>query len=216
MIDLHMHSLLSDGVLIPSELIRRAKVAGYTGMAITDHADESNIEQLISQLGAVCNAYSRKAGITVLYGVEITHVPPARIKGLVDRARKLGAKIVVGHGETLSEPVEPGTNRAYIMAGVDILAHPGLIGAADCALAAKKSVHLEITGRAGHSLANGHVAALARKHKAALVLNTDTHSPGDMITDAKAASIAAGAGITKEEFRRIRNNAKKILENAAS
>ncbi|MEK7309147.1 MAG: PHP domain-containing protein, partial [Nitrospirota bacterium] len=29
MIDLHTHSLLSDGVLLPSELIRRAYVIGY-------------------------------------------------------------------------------------------------------------------------------------------------------------------------------------------
>ena len=216
MIDLHMHTLMSDGVLIPSELIRRARVAGYDGMAITDHADESNVEQLISQLSAVCSEYSGKSGIKVLYGVELTHVSPSRIPRLVERARKLGAQIIIGHGETLSEPVEPGTNGAYIKARVDILAHPGLIGSDECALAAKNNVMLEITSRAGHSLSNGHVALMARKHKAKLVLNTDTHSPGDLITDAQAGRVAAGAGITKEEFRRIRENAKKILKKTAA
>jgi predicted metal-dependent phosphoesterase TrpH len=29
MIDLHTHSFLSDGELLPSELVRRAKVKGY-------------------------------------------------------------------------------------------------------------------------------------------------------------------------------------------
>ena len=33
-------------------------------------------------------------------------------------SRELGAKIVVVHGETVAEPVEPGNNRAAIEAGV--------------------------------------------------------------------------------------------------
>ena len=37
MIDLHTHSFFSDGVLSPSELIRRAVVKGYKAIAITDH-----------------------------------------------------------------------------------------------------------------------------------------------------------------------------------
>ena len=35
MIDLHTHSTFSDGELIPAELIRRAKVAGYRAMILT-------------------------------------------------------------------------------------------------------------------------------------------------------------------------------------
>jgi Histidinol phosphatase and related hydrolases of the PHP family len=41
MIDLHTHSIFSDGELIPAELTRRAAVAGYRAMAITDHGDFS-------------------------------------------------------------------------------------------------------------------------------------------------------------------------------
>ncbi|MFH0911657.1 MAG: PHP domain-containing protein, partial [Planctomycetota bacterium] len=37
MIDLHTHTILSDGELGPAELIRRAEVAGYRALAITDH-----------------------------------------------------------------------------------------------------------------------------------------------------------------------------------
>jgi len=37
MIDLHTHSLFSDGELIPSELVSRAAAAGYRAIAITDH-----------------------------------------------------------------------------------------------------------------------------------------------------------------------------------
>ena len=48
------------------------------------------------------------------------------------RARALGAQIVLVHGETIVEPVPPGTNHQAIEAGVDILAHPGLISGGGC------------------------------------------------------------------------------------
>ncbi len=48
MIDLHTHSSFSDGELIPSELVRRAFVLGYTAIAITDHVDYTNIEHILS------------------------------------------------------------------------------------------------------------------------------------------------------------------------
>ena len=37
MYDFHTHTFLSDGVLSPMELIRRAHVRGYRAMAVTDH-----------------------------------------------------------------------------------------------------------------------------------------------------------------------------------
>ena len=43
MIDLHTHTFFSDGGLLPSELARRARIAGYQALAFTDHADVSNI-----------------------------------------------------------------------------------------------------------------------------------------------------------------------------
>ena len=49
-IDLHTHSLFSDGVLLPSEMLRRAETLGYAAMAITDHA--SNLDELAAQLVA--------------------------------------------------------------------------------------------------------------------------------------------------------------------
>lgn len=43
MIDLHTHTIFSDGELIPAELVRRAEVAGYKALCMTDHADESTM-----------------------------------------------------------------------------------------------------------------------------------------------------------------------------
>ena len=117
MIDLHTHTLLSDGELLPSELVRRAEVKGYTAIALTDHVDRSNIDFILPRLVKVCSSLNRSWKISALPGVEITHVPISEIKPLVKLARKGGAKIIVVHGETVSEPVIPGTNRAAIEAG---------------------------------------------------------------------------------------------------
>ncbi|MEJ2066471.1 MAG: PHP domain-containing protein, partial [Deltaproteobacteria bacterium] len=54
MIDLHTHSLFSDGQLAPAELTRRFEVAGYRALAITDHGDRSNIDFIIPRLVAFC------------------------------------------------------------------------------------------------------------------------------------------------------------------
>ncbi len=48
--DLHTHSLLSDGEMLPLELIRRMAVLGYTKVAISDHVDPSNITSVIESI----------------------------------------------------------------------------------------------------------------------------------------------------------------------
>jgi len=197
MIDLHTHSIFSDGELLPSELVRRAVVHGYTAIAITDHVDFTNIEYVLD--GIKKATYLEDVwDIQVLPGVEITHVPPQKIGKLVSLARELGARIVVVHGETLTEPVIPGTNRAAIDAGADILAHPGLISREDAAFAAEQGVCLEITSRCGHNRANGHVARVAEELGAALVVSTDSHSPDDLVTDEQALKVALGAGLSEK------------------
>jgi histidinol phosphatase-like PHP family hydrolase len=146
--------------------------------------------------------------------VELTHIPPQSIKGLVARARELGAQIVVGHGESIAEPVAPGTNSAYISAGVDVLAHPGLVTATEAKAAAKRGVHFEITSRGGHSLTNGHVAAMAKKYGVLMLLNSDAHAPGDLIDDKKGLSVALGANLTKTDYRKMKKNAEKLSAHA--
>ena len=107
----------------------------------------------------------------------------------------MGAQLVLVHGETIVEPVAPGTNHQAIEAGVDILAHPGLISEEDVIFARAKGVFLEITSRQGHSLSNGHVARLAQKAGAKMVLNTDSHFPGDLIPRETALKVVLGAGL---------------------
>lgn len=194
-IDLHTHSLLSDGELLPFELVRRAEVKGLSAIAITDHVDSSNIDFLVPRIVLAVGKLRKHVDIDVIAGAEITHAPPALIAELVIEARGLGAELVLVHGETTVEPVAPGTNRAAIEAGCDILTHPGLIAEEDVAHAAAKGVALEITARKGHSLTNGHVAALAARHGARLVVNTDAHSPSDLIDKETAMKVLLGAGV---------------------
>lgn len=211
MIDLHSHTLFSDGVLLPSELIYRAKMKGYEAIALTDHGDISTIDFVIPRLIKVAVQTSRHYGIRVLPGIELTYVPIELIKSLVKKARKLGAKIVVIHGQSPVEPVPPGTNRAGILAGADIIAHPGHITAEDVKLAKDKNVLLEITTRNGHNKTNAHVAKLAKMYGAGLVLNTDTHNPEDLLTWDKINKVLKMSGLNQKDFEIMQENAKKII-----
>ncbi len=214
MIDLHTHTFFSDGELVPAELIRRASVAGYSAMAITDHADSSNTRWLLSQIVDVVDELGAANNMQVLAGVELTHVPPAAIAAVAGMARDHGAEIVVVHGETIVEPVIPGTNLAAIQAGVDVLAHPGLITEEEVRLAAEKGVCLELTTRKGHSLTNGHVARLALQYGAKLVINNDAHAPGDLVSAEMARKIAYGAGLSEEQYLATLENSRQLVARA--
>ncbi len=212
MIDLHTHTVFSDGVLIPAEFARRARVAGYQAVAFTDHADASNFAFIIENVSRFSRECGHYCGIDLYAGVELTHLPPGLIGTYADKARQAGADIVVAHGETVVEPVEQGTNMAAIEAGVDILAHPGLITDQEAALAAEKGVALEITTRKGHSLTNGHVAAMARKHGALLVINNDAHEPGDLVSREQRRRIALGAGLSPDEVEAAERNSWNLVQ----
>jgi putative hydrolase len=208
--DLHCHSVFSDGELIPAELWRRVQALNYEAVAITDHVDHSNFEQAIKSLLKFKKAVQEKLPLFIV-GVELTHVPPDLIPKLIKECRKAGAELVVVHGETIAEPVAEGTNLAAIEGGADILAHPGLITEEEVKLAAKKGVFLEVSARKGHSLTNGHVVSLAKKHGASLVINSDAHSPSDLMSKDWAMRVGLGAGLTPEEVEKIWNIARERL-----
>ncbi len=211
MIDLHTHTIFSDGDLIPSELAQRAYVAGYKIIAITDHADHSNYDFIIPRLIRACLKITGNGKIIAIPGIELTHVDPRDITELACESRKLGAKIIVVHGETPVEPVPAGTNKAALQADIDILAHPGLITEEEATQAAIRGIHLEITTRKGHSLTNGHVVKMARQCKAKLVLDNDAHTFSDFVGREMAIKIAKGAGLTDEEIAVMFANSQSIV-----
>lgn len=214
MIDLHTHSIFSDGELLPSELVRRAEMQGYKAVAITDHADASNVDFIIPRVIEACQVMNRHARICALAGIEITHVTPVEIPALADRARQLGAQIIVVHGETIMEPVKPGTNRYALESDIDILAHPGFITLKEAETARKKGICLEITCRKGHAFTNGWVARVGKKAGAMLVCDTDTHRPEDLADDDMARKVILGAGLTMPDMKQMFKNSEKLVKKA--
>jgi len=62
--DLHCHSTVSDGVLAPTEVVRRASANGVTVLALTDHDELAGL--------AEAAAAARESGIRFVPGVEIS------------------------------------------------------------------------------------------------------------------------------------------------
>lgn len=203
MFDLHCHSLFSDGELLPSELVRRVELLDYKAIAITDHIDSSNLDFIIPRLVKVAKDINRYSSTKLIPGVELTHVHPDLIAPLAREARHLGANVLICHGETIVEPVCPGTNRAALKADIDILAHPGLISEEEVELAVQNGTFLELSGRKGHSFTNGHVARLAKTHGAKLIINSDAHAPEDFMSAERARKVGLGAGLRSKEVESI-------------
>lgn len=210
--DYHTHTILSDGELLPSELLRRYEDKGYQAVGITDHADTSNFEFVISSILRVCEDITRETEIVAIPGVEFTHVPPRMIESLVERARRMGAKLVLLHGETPVEPVPEKTNFYGVRAGIDILAHPGFIDEETIKTAVERGVFLEISSRKGHFMANGHILKLARNYGLPLVLNSDAHSPSDIMDEEKWNKFVQGIGFSEEEIETMKDNQILLLK----
>lgn len=65
-IDLHTHSVMSDGSLTPAELVRHAKAAGLSAMALTDHDSIDGVREALLE--------GEKAGIEVVPAVELSAI----------------------------------------------------------------------------------------------------------------------------------------------
>lgn len=70
MIDLHLHTTASDGLLEPSALVARAATSGLRTISVTDHDTTSGL--------AEAGAAARRHGIRLIEGVEITAVEDQR------------------------------------------------------------------------------------------------------------------------------------------
>jgi len=213
MIDLHTHTLFSDGQLLPSELVYRAKKKGYTAIGLTDHTDESNLDFVIPRIVKISKILTKCYSIRVIPGCELSYVPPELIQKTAQKAKKLGAKLIIVHGETVSETVPPGTNLCAVKCKglVDILAHPGVTSEKEVQLAKKNNVCLEITTRKNHLMTNRHVAILSKKVGAKIIINTDTHSPEDLMSTELALTILKNAGLSKQDFLQMQKNAFDII-----
>jgi putative hydrolase len=215
--DFHSHTFLTDGRSSATDMWHGADRLAHRVLAITDHVALDDPRPLLDRLAAEARAFE-EGPLHPLIGVEISMVPPRRIAGVARSARLAGAQIVIVHGETLAESVPPGTNRgALACPEVDLLAHPGLLTERDAALAHAHSIVLELSGRKGHALANGHVAQRALAARADLVVDSDAHDPSELLPFAQAERIAAGAGLRPRDVRRaLRDGPDRLLKRLAA
>ena len=210
--DFHTHTFHSDGILSPIELIRRAFVKGYSAIGITDHVAIGSLGRVIKEISDDCALARTYWDILAIPGVELTHVPPQAISEVAEKAKEMGAWLVVVHGETSAEPVAKGTNLAAVQSpDVDILAHPGLITAEEASLAARNDVFIELTARRGHSTANAHVALVGQKAKAKLLVSSDAHSENDLLTPKSLESILRQANVNPRQHPQILHRNPKLL-----
>ena len=216
--DFHTHTTLSDGVLLPMELIRRCIVRGYSALGIADHSSASTMSRVIREVRRDCELAERFWGFTALTGIELTHVPAASIGELATEAHGIGASYVIVHGQSPVEPVEPGTNLAAVSCkDVDILAHPGDLTEEEARLAAENGVFIEITAKEGHSLGNGRVARVAMEAGASMLVNSDAHGPEGLLTEEFARRVARLAGLDEPFLHQtLVDNPQRLIERARS
>lgn len=65
-IDLHLHSIHSDGTLTPAEIIAKAKSLGLTAVALTDHNTVSGVPAFLEE--------AHRHGVTAVAGTELSTV----------------------------------------------------------------------------------------------------------------------------------------------
>ena len=70
-IEFHAHTIFSDGVLLPTELVRLAKVMNHKAIAITDHVDISTLDHVIPRIVEVSKELMKLHYITRLNSEEI-------------------------------------------------------------------------------------------------------------------------------------------------
>lgn len=190
--------------MLPLEIVRRGIVLGYSAVAITDHAGPGNARSIIEVLARDAELANRYWGFPLVAGVEITHVPAAAIDEVARNAKFDGAKLVVVHGETPLEPVEPGTNHAAVQSPhVDILAHAGPLTAEDARLAAAAGVYIELSAHPAHRPLNAALVRVGRPQGVAFLVNSDAHHGDGMLTEERAAEVAREAGLPEDDMEAV-------------
>ncbi len=214
-IEFHSHSLFSDGILLPAALVREAGIRNIKALAITDHADASNIDTVLQPILKFLKAEEKTLEVKLIPGIELSYTKPQDIEKYAKLARKHGAKIVIVHGESPIEPLYPGTNHSAVQQKgiVDILAHPGFITKEDVELAKKNNIFLELSAKNGHKDGNKHVAILALEIGAKMLVGSDAHNENGLITQEQALNICLEAGLTQDQaLKVIIDNAEELLK----
>jgi putative hydrolase len=210
--DFHCHTFLTDGTASATDMWREADRLHHKALAVTDHVALEDPGPLLERLRQEATAWNGEE-LTTLVGVEVTMVTPAKIPEVVRAARRAGAEIVIVHGETLANPVPPGSNRVAVeLNDVDILAHPGLLTVEEAELAKAHDVVLELSARRLHMITNGHVARTALEVGNDLVVDSDAHATDQLVPAELARQVARGAGVPESAVAKVlRETPQRLL-----
>lgn len=195
-VDHHIVTSLSVGAALPLAMLARASLLRLQAIRLADLVDAATLEPVLAAQHALLPD-ALHAGVELIPGVCLAHVPPGRLEDLVAKARTLGAQQVAVYGETLGDHVARGTNLAAIEAGADVVLHPGLITLEETTLAAANNVALELCGHPAHCLANGHVAAMASRAGARVVVGSGARAVDAMLDRRGLECIRLGAGASR-------------------
>lgn len=195
------------------EAARAAALLGYHAIVVNPGAgicDQLTLHNLRAH-ARECAIYME---IEIFVAAKLTHTPPGLITQAIGAARKHGAQLVLGFGETIApdqpQPM-PGTNLSAIEGGVDILLHPGLITPEEARLAARRNTALEISLSPVHALANGHIRMTAAKTGAAMIFGSDAKKTGDFLPADQIHKIALGAAMAEEEIKEAMRVSVRLL-----
>lgn len=215
--DFHTHTRYSDGTLSFDELVEAAERHSYDTLAITDHVRPGvDHQEVASHVAEEVKRLSRQTPMLLFPGVEVTEYEPTLIDAIARESRDAGAMVVVAHGECLVADVEvaPGTNAAAVRSlFVDILGHPGRLAEDDARAAAASGVFIELSASPGACYANGHLYALAQRTGAPVMVNSDAHAEGALLTPRKVAAVLLGTGAPESYLETVRDGmARRLLQ----
>ncbi len=213
-IDLHMHSTISDGSLHLEELVEVAIDRGYSAMAFTDHVFFDNYKRIADK---IINWVDKNQGsykdIILIPGVEITFATPKEIGIITKDVRFMGTKWVVVHGEASFERTPACTNDAAVEHGVDVLAHPGYIEDEQVIKSLETGTAFELSARDSYNYANKQIAETVMRNGGKMLINSDSHQVGAMLSQAKVLQTAKIANLTTEQLEAVKRDTVDIVHN---
>ena len=122
-VEMHCHTVASDGDMQPKELVQRAIKRGYKGICLTDHNTTSNVLEV--------KKYGEKYGLVVAGGIEWTtfwghmtviggnsdidwkSITPKNINANIIRARSLGDIVTIAHPKRIGSPLCMGCHNRF-------------------------------------------------------------------------------------------------------
>ena len=217
--DLHIHSEWSDGLIDYKDMVRIAQEKGYEYIAISDHSISNfygnglSTERLVQKMGFIKNLRKKFKDINILMGAEIDIRKAGRFDYPPEIIKKLDIAIASLHSSFTNSSIE-NTSRAVSALEedyFDFLAHPtGFVFGNRAPIFIDIDRVIEACSKHGKALEinsyymrmdlNEQNARKAKDAGAKLVINTDSHRPGNMDMIELGIDIARRAGLEAEDI----------------